>query len=203
MTATVIPDKKGLRALGIAESFHGRPGSKAILAGVVMRRDLLIDGVVLGSCTVGGMDSTESVIEMWRSLNRGDINLIMLNGCIISLFNIIDLNAVFEQTKKPVICVTYESSDGLENRIKKRFDRDWDERLKVYLSNGPRYEVRTREGHAVYVRSIGLSPKTTSRVLRSFTVSGRIPEPLRLAKLIARAAQRLSSSTYQDSIAGS
>ncbi|MCA9450353.1 MAG: DUF99 family protein, partial [Candidatus Omnitrophica bacterium] len=45
--------KKGLRTLGIAESFSGSPES--VLAGVVMRKDLRIDGFRFTTATVGGM----------------------------------------------------------------------------------------------------------------------------------------------------
>ena len=53
--------KKGLRILGIAESFSS--GKNSILAGVVMRKDLRIDGFSFTTTTVGGMDATDSVID--------------------------------------------------------------------------------------------------------------------------------------------
>ncbi|NMA11510.1 MAG: DUF99 family protein, partial [Methanomicrobiales archaeon] len=46
--------KSGLRALGIAESYAGR--EQSTLAGVVMRKDLRIDGVAFARVTVGGSD---------------------------------------------------------------------------------------------------------------------------------------------------
>ena len=70
--------KKGLRALGIAESYAGRTYST--LVGVVMRKDLRIDGFVFSTVTVGGMDATDAVIGMVEELNRKDINLILLSG---------------------------------------------------------------------------------------------------------------------------
>ena len=62
--------KKGVRVLGIAESFRKGVGEKAVLAGVVMRVDLIIDGIVLGECAVGGLDATERIIEMYRLRGR-------------------------------------------------------------------------------------------------------------------------------------
>ncbi|HNO08814.1 MAG TPA: DUF99 family protein, partial [Methanoregulaceae archaeon] len=52
--------KKGLRVLGIAESFSSR--NTSILAGVVIRKDLRVDGFSFTSTTVGGMDATDSVL---------------------------------------------------------------------------------------------------------------------------------------------
>jgi len=80
--------KKGLRAFGIAESFACRTCST--LAGVVMRKDLRIDGFSFGNVTVGGMDATDSILGMVRWLNRRDINVIMLSGCVIAWFNVVD-----------------------------------------------------------------------------------------------------------------
>ncbi|MDD3111717.1 MAG: DUF99 family protein, partial [Methanofollis liminatans] len=84
--------KKGLRVLGIAESFRGR--DRSVLAGVVMRRDRVIDGVEIGEVTVGGMDATAAVIALFFDFEREDVNLIMLSGCIIAWYNIIDPAAV-------------------------------------------------------------------------------------------------------------
>jgi endonuclease V-like protein UPF0215 family len=50
-------------------------------------------------------------------------------------------------------------------------------------------EVRLRTGHTVYVRRVGVSRRATEVMLNSLTVSGKVPEPLRLAKLVARAAR--------------
>jgi hypothetical protein len=93
------PYKPGFRVLGIAESFNPERWDRSFLAGVVMRADMVVDGFAIGECTVGGMDSTDAVVEMYRGLGREDINLVMLGGCIISLFNIVDLPRVSEETR--------------------------------------------------------------------------------------------------------
>ena len=53
-----------------------------------MRKDLGIDGFSFGSVTVGGMDATDEVIRMVHSLERSDLNAIMLSGCVIAWFNV-------------------------------------------------------------------------------------------------------------------
>jgi endonuclease V-like protein UPF0215 family len=114
--------KKGLRALGIAESYAGR--TRSCLAGVVMRKDLRIDGFATGQVTVGGTDATDTVIAMVRALDRNDLNVILLSGCVIAWYNIIGIDRVAEATGIPVICVTYEESDGLEADIRHHFPGD-------------------------------------------------------------------------------
>ncbi|MEM2955934.1 MAG: DUF99 family protein, partial [Nitrososphaerales archaeon] len=84
-------EKKGVRALGIAESFRKSQNKRSVLAGVVMRSDLIIDGFIFGSAEIGGDDATDEIVGMFQRLNRNDINVIMLGGSVISMYNIIDI----------------------------------------------------------------------------------------------------------------
>lgn len=187
--------KPGFRVFGVAESFRPVLGDKSVLAGVVMRSDLLVDGFSVGRCTVGGMDATESILEMHRSLGRDDINLLMLGGCIISLFNIVDLGRVAAETGVPLLCVTYNPSEGLSEIIKSRFPADWEERLRVYESNGPRENIVLKTGYTVHVRRVGVSRRSAEVVLNRLTISGRVPEPIRVARLLARSLLRGEAKT--------
>src|ERR671923_2689976 len=126
----VHPEKKGIRVLGIAESFK-KFSNTSILAGVVMRRDLVIDGMVYGTATIEGDDATNSIISMHKILARDDINCILLDGLVISMYNIIDGEQVAGETGLPVIAITFEDSEGLENSIKQHFD-DWQDKLARY-----------------------------------------------------------------------
>ncbi|MDD1663234.1 MAG: DUF99 family protein, partial [Methanomicrobiales archaeon] len=107
--------KRGLRALGIAESFSGRDSST--MAGVVMRKDLRIDGVSLAYLTVGGTDATDAVLAIIAALGRRDINVVMVSGSVVAWYNILDPEAISEETGLPLIVVTYEDSEGLEEDI--------------------------------------------------------------------------------------
>jgi endonuclease V-like protein UPF0215 family len=82
-------NKKGIRVLAIAESFK-KQKPNSVLTGVVMRKDLVIDGIIFGKATIGGNDATQNIIEMYNNLERNDIGFILLDGMIISMFNIVD-----------------------------------------------------------------------------------------------------------------
>ncbi len=107
-------EKKGLRGLAIAESFM-QNSKKSILAGVVMRKDFTIDGFVLGSATLSGDDSTNSILQMYKKLDRPDVSYLMISGLIISMYNIIDIKKLSEKLQIPIIGVTYNPSEGIEN----------------------------------------------------------------------------------------
>ncbi|WP_456487674.1 endonuclease dU [Candidatus Alkanophaga liquidiphilum] len=180
--------KRGIRVLGVAESFVRRR-NVSVLAGVVMRPDSQIDGVAVTKITVGGMDATAGVLQIFESLQRNDLNAIMLNGCIISWFNIIDINKVHDALGIPVLCVTYEPSEGLEEHFKAHFD-DWEQRVAIYKSLGERTPVRLRNGHSVFVRALGMTIREARTLLNKFTTHGKVPEPLRVARIFARAVLR-------------
>ncbi|MDV2482872.1 DUF99 family protein [Methanoculleus sp. Wushi-C6] len=181
--------KQGLRALGIAESYSGR--ERSTLAGVVMRKDLRIDGVAFAPVTVGGTDATDAVIGIVADLARRDINLLMISGSVIAWYNIIDPAAVQEATGLPVIVATYEESEGLEEEIRHHFPGDA-ERLAAYRRLGDRTPVRLRTGYTLFIRPYGLSSGDAARLCNDFTHEGRVPEPLRVARLVARGLVRSS-----------
>jgi endonuclease V-like protein UPF0215 family len=180
------PEKRGIRIFGIAESFK-KSNSTSTLGGVVMRRDLIVDGIVFGNATLKGNDSTKSIHCMFSSLQRDDINCIMLDGLIISMYNIIDGEQLNNTTGIPVIAITFEDSRGLEEHIRHHFLEEAEKKLEQYRKLGNRDQVRLKTDKLLYIRYWGLSLKGALNTLNAFTLQGSIPEPIRVAKLLARA----------------
>jgi endonuclease V-like protein UPF0215 family len=175
--------KKGLRILGISESFS--TSDESVLAGVVMRKDLRIDGIGISTTTVGGMDATESIIRLYNSFDRNDINVVMLSGCVISWYNIIDPDEVHKKTGRPVVVVTYEDSEGLEDDITRHFPGDR-HRLEMYRRLGSRIPWTLDTGYTIFLRSTGITADDAGRLCNELTYDGKMPEPLRVARLFAR-----------------
>ena len=179
------PEKKGIRVFGVAESFRP-PRIKSTIAGVVMRRDLIIDGIVFGSATLKGNDSTENILNMFKSLKRDDLNCIILGGLIISMYNIIDGKLIQDETGLPVIGITFEDSKGIEANIRYHFPDNYELKLEQYAKLGKRDQVTLKTGNNLFVRCWGLTLKRAIAILDYFTLQGSIPEPIRVAKLVAR-----------------
>ena len=186
-------NKPGIRVMGVAESF--RPGQKtSTLAGVVMRSDLIVDGLAVGRTSIGGDDASASIYSLFRKLRRNDVNVIMVSGAILSLYNIVDIVELSQKTGLPVICLTYKETSGIEDSIRRHFPDHPEAKLEAYRSLGGRRKLRLKSGHFVFARTSGLDDSEAKSVVEMFTLQGSIPEPVRVARLLARAASpRLSS----------
>ena len=185
-------EKKGLRGLAIAESFR-ETDLKSKLAGVVMRRDFVIDGFVFGSATIEGDDATEAMISMYEKLDRNDISFILVSGLIISMYNIVDMAKLWKKTKIPIIGVTYEESDGMEEAIRHHFPNSYESKITQYRSLGMRTKISLHTKHDIYLRVEGCDMKEAKKLLDTFTLQGAIPEPLRVAQILAKAELDLRS----------
>lgn len=181
--------KAGTRALGVAESFAG-DDERSVLCGAVVRADRVVDGVGFGTCSVGGTDATDAVATLCDELGRDDARWILLSGIAPAWFNVVDLHALSAATDRPVLSVSFESSPGLEPALREAFDGDTlDRRLSTYRDQPPRRRLDVN-GEAVYVRAVGVDDDRAAAVVRAFTPEGGRPEPLRVARLGARAARR-------------
>ncbi len=188
----VKPYKRGFRALGIAERFS-KSDVWSLIAGVVMRRDLVVDGFYFTRARVGGLDITEKVVKMVVESGRKDINVILTNGCILSWFNILDINVVYEETGIPVVCVSYEESEGLEKYLREYFPGD-KVRIEMYKRLGPRKKIYLRQAKRyLYVRYVGVGEEEARSILEAFSLGG-VPEPLRVAHTLARSLYDFLSS---------
>jgi endonuclease V-like protein UPF0215 family len=131
------------------------------------------------------MDATDTLLGMINGLQRKDLNVILLSGCVIAWFNVIDPARIAEASGYPVICVTYEESDGLAEDISRHFPGDT-ARQAAYARLGERTPVQLHTGQTIYIRAWGLSGEDAARFCNDFTLEGGIPEPLRVARLCAR-----------------
>lgn len=183
--------KDGSRALGIAESYRDETST---LAGCVVRADRIVDGFVFGTCTVGGTDATDAVVGLLERLDRPDVQVIMIAGIAPAWYNVVDIVAVADRTGLPTLSVSFEESDGLESAINEAFDgADARERLECYRAQPERIPISVGE-QTLFVRSAGFVEdgdtcveERVCQTVRTFTQNGR-PEPLRVARLAARAA---------------
>jgi len=178
-------EKKGLRGLAIAESFKENE-KFSHLAGVVMRRDFIIDGFVFGYSTIEGNDATDAILQMHQKLNRDDISFVMVSGLVISMYNIVDIKKIWNQLKIPIIGVTYEDSKGIEDAIRYHFPESYQSKIEEYQKLGQRSKISLHTGYDVFVRTEGCTIQEAKNLLNTMTLQGAVPEPLRVAQMLAK-----------------
>ena len=178
-------EKNGIRGLAIAESFR-QDSKKSILSGVIMSNNFVIDGFIFGNSTLKGDDATEEIISMYNKVERPDISYILISGVVISLYNIIDIKKLHDILQIPIIGVTYKESVGLEETIKKHFPDDYKEKLEKYSMLGSREKISLDTSYDLYVRNEGCTTLECKQLLNKITLQGSVPEPLRVAQLLAK-----------------
>ena len=158
-----------------------------LVVGVVVRGVNYIEGIIKKSVKRDGFDSTDVLIEMVdNSRYREQIRVIMTDGIALAGFNVIDMERLYKSTGKPVISITRDKPDEkrVEMALKSHFE-DWEKRLKI-IEKYHLIEVKTAY-KPISVKFVGLDENETKTIIKNSTVSGCLPEPIRLAHLIASA----------------
>ncbi len=194
-----ILGKRAIRAVGIAESFV-LSFPRSVFCAVVYRSDGLVDGVVIDFATVGGDDATDTVCRILRELDRQDVHVVLLDGCIVSWYNIIDLEKVHESCGIPVLALTFEEITGdVEGAIRKIFPRDVAEQKIRQFRKLPEPVRIVLPSGEIYVRAVGVQPhpRILKTIVKRFLREGKRPEPIRIAKFVANAVLRKISRQLQ------
>ena len=135
--------------------------------------------------TVDGLDATRKA----QLLLKGSQHFpVLLSGVTFGGFNLIDPWKIQKNTKAPVIVVIGSRPDN--RAVKRALSRhflDWKERWDLIRSLGPLHHVRTlaNEGPVFYER-FGCSVKEAALILKGSAFVSRVPEPLRVAGILAR-----------------
>ena len=184
--------KAGARAVGVAESYDGDSGgdARSTLAAAVVRADRVVDGLAFGGCTVGGTDATGAVVDLVCGLDREDLSYAFVSGIAPAWYNVLDLGTIADAAGLPVVSVSFEGSPGLEPALREAFEREaLEARLATYRAQPDRTRLVVG-GRPRFVRAVGVGPEQAREAVRSFTPEGGRPEPLRVARLAARGADR-------------
>jgi len=139
--------------------------------------------------TVDGLDASEKLVGMLRDL---PFDAIMLAGVSFAGFNLIDPVLIFEEFDKPVVVVSRTRPDNLavKGALFKHFE-DWQIRWHIFEKLGPIYEVVSMPSEPpLYVEVIGADLNWANGLIRAFTICSRVPEPIRVARLIAHGLTR-------------
>lgn len=177
--------KGEIRVLAIDDS--ALISDQIMIVGAFFRGGDWLDGVMRSHVTRDGMDSTDIIANMIMSSKHCEqIRVIMLDGVTYAGFNPVDINRVWELTGIPVVAVmrAYPNFRKIEEALlhlpepKKRTD--------IILKAGSITKVQTKPGsNPVYIQCAGIEAQHAAKIVQLTATRSNIPEPLRVAHLIA------------------
>ena len=186
--------RKALRTVGVDDggfqsqwSPIGRKG-KAVLAAVLLS-DYWIEDIHVGEITVDGLDATDVLAKLLASWK---FDAVLLSGVSFAGFNLIDAEAIHKTFGKPVVIVSGDKPDNIavKKALQKHF-MDWEVRWKFVKKLGRIYSVAPKVAEPpLYFEAVGLSAKSAKLMIRALAISSRLPEPIRVARLVARGLTR-------------
>ena len=182
--------KKEIRLLGVDDSPFTFKDKYANVVGVVMRGGVYIEGILKKQISIDGNDSTDVCKKMIENTrHKLQLKAILLDGVALGGFNIVDIEKLFVETKIPIITVTRDKPDfdKIKTALQKNF-KDWKYRWDL-ISNGELHEFKTRH-NPIYSKFVGLSIYEAKEIIKLSTIRGVIPEPIRVAHLIASGITR-------------
>jgi endonuclease V-like protein UPF0215 family len=158
-----------------------------LLVGAVCARTRL-DGVLSTRIRRDGANATEKMIEVVeRSQFVGHLRAIVLQGIAVGGFNVVDVHRLRQAMNLPVLVIARRAPDLARMR-------------RALFEGGPqgrgvpgaarKWALLERAGAmeplgGLFVQRVGLSRSEAGELLRVTTLHGALPEPIRLAHLIA------------------
>jgi endonuclease V-like protein UPF0215 family len=173
--------KKEIRVIGIDDSpFNKFKDKKILVVGVVMRGGSWIDGILSTKVSVDGNDSTKRLISMVNKCKfKPQLQCIFLNGIAVAGFNVIDVRELSKKTKLPVIIVIRRMPD-IETIKKTLIKINKKQKIKLLEKAGKVISINN-----IYIQLTGIDFEKARRILKIVCTRSLLPEPLRLAHIIA------------------
>lgn len=182
--------KRQIRLLGIDDAPFTFREKYSTVIGVVMRGGEYLECVLRSQVTIDGTEATVVCKQMIQnSRHRRQLKAVMVDGACLGGFNVIDIHELSESTNIPVITITRDKPDfsKIKRALQKNF-KDWKDRWSL-LQNGQLHTITTQH-NPIYIKCTGLSLEEAKEIINISTIRGVIPEPIRVAHLIASGITR-------------
>lgn len=159
---------------------HEHRGDVRVVGAVCSRTRL--DGVLSGKVRRDGINATDALIALVDGGKfRDHVRAVLLQGIALAGFNVVDLHRLSRTLDVPVVVAVrrHPRLAMVEEALLTRTPggaRKW----KLVQAAGPLTKIG-----ALWVQHIGLSTAEAAALLAATTLHGNLPEPLRLAHLIA------------------
>ena len=173
--------RKEIRVLGVDDSpFDKKKYTNVLVVGTFFRGGRSLDGILSTEVRKDGMNATSKLIEMVnKSKFRSQLRAILLDGIALAGFNVVDIRRLNHRTSIPVIVVM----------------RDYPNKVKVFqalrkIKQASKIKLIEKAGEIhkvgkIHIQFVGLSLEDAEEIVEITTVHADIPEPIRVAHIIA------------------
>jgi len=187
------PKHAPLRILGVEDgsfdAFNRKALGSTILCGVLMKGERILK-VRHAEIRVDGLDATDKLLSLMKGI---EVEAVILGGITFGGFNVIDPRIINDETGVPIIVYSgvKPDNDAVRSALRKHFP-DWERRWEIIEGLGEIHSTRVfREDPEIYFEVIGCDPGWAEGVLKDNAMISRIPEPVRVAGLVARGLTRV------------
>lgn len=173
--------KKEIRVIGIDDSpFNKFKNNKVLVIGVVMRGGSWIDGILSTKVDVDGSDSTKKLAGVINKCKfKPQLQCIFLDGIAVAGFNVVDVKELNKKTGLPVVVVIRRMPD-IENIKKTLVKINQKDKIRLIDKAGS-----VAKADKIFVQLTGIDLEDAKKILKIVCTRSLIPEPLRLAHMIA------------------
>jgi len=159
-------------------------GIRALLVAVLCKRSR-IEAVKIATIEVDGTDAGNVLRGMLRRIR---FDLVMLSGITFGGFNLIDITTLARDLHRPVIAISGErpNNQAVRKALRDHFD-DWEKRWRSVRSAGKLYSCKPlRCEPSIHFEVKGTTPNVAKRIVTRTAVISRLPEPIRIARRVAK-----------------
>ncbi|MFH1316174.1 MAG: DUF99 family protein [Candidatus Woesearchaeota archaeon] len=173
--------KKEIRVIGIDDApFDKFKEKENLVIGTIYRGGDFMDGVLSTHVQVDGDDSTHKISMLINNSKfKSQLRCILLDGIALSGFNVIDIKELKKKTRLPVMVIMrhYPDIDKIKNALEKVKKP---EKMILIEKAGKIHEI-----NGLFVQLAGMTMSKAKEILEITCTRSQIPEPIRMAHIIA------------------
>jgi endonuclease V-like protein UPF0215 family len=176
-----------MRIVGVDDGafpLHRKAKDRTLLVAVLFDNLRLLN-VICGQIEVDGRDANKILQHLLRRMR---FDAVMLSGLSFAGFNVVDIASLSKSFQKPVIAVIGERphNQAVRRALCKHFT-DWKDRWSIVRSAGKMHSFTPlRNEPRLYFEVQGAPPDFAKKAIASTAVISRLPEPVRVARILAR-----------------
>ena len=178
--------KPEIRILGIDDSpiEDKTKGENVRCIGTIYRGGNYIDGLLSFKIKKDGENATDKIIEaVNKTRHKDQLQIILIDGITLAGFNVVDINKIYQETGLAVIIVM-RKEPNMKEFLEALKNIDDGKRAKIIEKTGKPEEIEINR-EKLYIQKAGINKTKIKEILLLTCINSNLPEPLRVAHLIA------------------